>query len=75
MTRPIPHFDIVDDATAAKLRLMTPAQKVQLVGELNKAARLRAAQRLNCRHPEWSNEQVQAEIAKRMLAGDEELFA
>ncbi len=68
------NIEVVDDVTAAKLRAMTPAQRIQLVGELNEAARRRAAERLRREFPEWTEIEIQAHIAKKMLDGDEELF-
>jgi hypothetical protein len=60
--------------TAAKLRAMTPAERIQLTCELNEAARRRAAERLHRQFPEWTEIEIQAYIAKKMLDGDEELF-
>jgi hypothetical protein len=74
MSRPIPNFEVVDDETAAKYRAMTPMERIQLVNELNLQARERAARRLKERNPAWTPEQVQAEVARLMLAGDEEIF-
>ena len=74
MDRPIPEFDIIDDETAAKYRAMTPAEKIQLMDELNRQARERAAVRLKQQHRDWTADLVQAEVARRMLNGDEEIF-
>jgi hypothetical protein len=59
----------------AKYRSMTPAEKVQQINELNKAARERAAARLRTEHPEWGDKEILAEVARLMLSGNEEYFA
>jgi hypothetical protein len=74
MTRPLPKIDVVDDETAAKYRSMTVAEKIQLVRDLNRQARARAATRLKMEHPDWTDELVLAEVARLMLSGDEEYF-
>jgi hypothetical protein len=68
------NIEVIDDATAARYRAMTPAEKIQIVVELNEAARRRAAERLTLQHPDWTRTQIQAHIAQKMLDGDEELF-
>jgi hypothetical protein len=74
MTRPIPKFDVIDDETFAKQSSMPVAEKIRLIGELNRQARVRAAARLKEVHPEWTDQQVLAEIARLMLSKDEEYF-
>jgi hypothetical protein len=74
MTRPIPKFDVIDDETVIKQGSMTVGEKIQLIGELNRQARERAAARLKEVHPEWTEQQVLAEIARLMLSKDEEYF-
>ena len=74
MTRPFPEIKVFDDETIAKYRAMTPAEKVQLIGDLNTQARARAATRLKTEQPGWTDQQVLAEVARLMLAGDEEYF-
>jgi len=74
MNRVIPDFEPMDEETVKKLRSMTITEKFQLIGELNCQARERAAARLQHQFPEWSAEQIQAEVARRMLNGDEEIF-
>jgi hypothetical protein len=74
MARPIPKIDVIDDETFAKQRSMTFAEKIQLIGELNRQARVRADARLKEEHPEWTDQQVLAEIARLMLCKDEEYF-
>jgi hypothetical protein len=74
MTRPISKIDVIDDETFAKQRSMAVAEKIQLIGELNRQARVRATARLKEDHPEWTDQQVLAEIARLMLCKDEEYF-
>jgi hypothetical protein len=74
MTRPVPSIDAIDDETAAKYRPMTIAEKVQLMGELNKEARARAAARIKVEHPDWTEQLVLAEVVRLMLSGNDEYF-
>jgi hypothetical protein len=74
MNRDIPKFDVLDDETAAKYRSMTPAEKIQMASDMNQAARKRAAARLKHEHADWDEQQVNAEVARLMLSGDEVYF-
>lgn len=64
----------MDEHTIAKYRCMTPAEKIQLMSDLNQAARERAATRLNRENPGWNDAQVLAEVARLMLNRNEEYF-
>jgi hypothetical protein len=68
------NYGVYNDEMIALLRSMTPAQKIERVNELNRAARMRAATRLRRENPLWNDEDIQAEVAKKMLSGDEEYF-
>ncbi|MFO0792306.1 MAG: hypothetical protein U0805_22835 [Pirellulales bacterium] len=62
------------DEEVARYRAMTPAERLQLVSDLNTQARVRAASRLKLEHPDWTDPQILAEVARLMLSGDEEYF-
>ena len=68
------NFGVYNDEKIARLRAMTPAEKIQRVDELNRAARKRAADRLRRENPTWTDEEVQAEVAKKWLSGVEDYF-
>ena len=62
--RPI---EMVDRRVAAILRQKTPAERVLMGLECNEAARTILACQLKSRYPQWSDAEVQAEVARRML--------
>ena len=49
------------------LQSMTPAEKVALSCEANTACRRMHAERLRSEHPDWTDQQVQSEIARLFL--------
>lgn len=69
MNRDVPHFDMVDDRMAEVFRAKTPAERIEMMGAANRTARLLAAAGIRYSHPGWSDEQVDAEVARRMLHG------
>ena len=62
-------IEVLDDATAAMLRTKTPAERVAMTAALNRTARLLMAAGERLRHPEWTEEQVQAAVVARMAHG------
>ena len=62
-------FDVIDDDLAAVLRTKTPAEKVAMVDAANRTARLLAAAGIRHLHPDWTDEQVQAEVIRRVTGG------
>ena len=62
-------YEVVDDKVAEILRKKTPAEKVQMVCDANRTARILIASSLRSRHPDWDEAEVQAEVARRMLYG------
>ena len=62
-------IDRMDDATREMLRNKTPAERLAIAFECNRMMRLRLEGHFRTYHPEWSNEQILAEIARRMARG------
>ena len=62
-------IEVVDPFVAKCLRERTFAERLEMVFEANRTMRLLIAGRLKTDHPEWSDEQIQAEVARRMLHG------
>jgi hypothetical protein len=60
-------IECVDDAMVRILRGKTPAECVVMIADANDAARLLAAAGVRHLHPDWSEPQVQAEVARGML--------
>ena len=62
-------IEVIDREYAAILAAKTPAERVGLVAEATRMARLLAACGIRHIHPEWSEVEVQAEVARRILCG------
>jgi Arc/MetJ family transcription regulator len=62
-------IEVVDDAVAEILRHKTPAERVAMALAANRLVRLRIEGHLRTIHPDWTDAQVQAEIARRVLLG------
>lgn len=62
-------IEVVDDVVAEILRTKSTAERVSIGMELNRVARLRIKAHLRTIHPDWEDDAIQAEIARRMLLG------
>jgi len=60
-------FESVDDNIADILRFKSPAQRLQMAADANDAARVLSAAGIRYAHPNWSEERIQTEVARRML--------
>jgi len=63
------NIELPDDRVVAILRGKTIAERAAIVFACNRTMRLRLAGHLRTRHPDWTDEQVAAEIARRMSRG------
>ncbi len=68
MERP-PHIEVLDDEMVAVLRNKTPAQKIAMVAAAHRTARMLARAGVRHLHPDWSEEQIQLEVLRRMTRG------
>ena len=64
-------IEVVDDCMVPILRAMTMAERLAIAFDCNKTVRLRLAGHLMTQHPDWTTEQVNREVARRMLSGTE----
>ncbi len=64
-----PHIEILDEPMIAILREKTPAQKVAMIAAAHRTARMLARAGARSLHPDWSKEQIQAEVLRRMTRG------
>ena len=64
-----PRIEAIDREYAAILAAKTPAERVGMVGEANRMARILAECGVRYLHPDWSDDEVRAEVARRMLHG------
>jgi hypothetical protein len=62
-------IEVADDRIAAVLREKTPMERVALSLQAGRLVRRVIAAGLRDRHPEWSEEEVQRETARRILHG------
>jgi len=60
-------IEVVDDAVADVLRRKTPAERIAMIFDANDTMRLIIEGGLRTQHGEWSDEEVAAEVARRML--------
>jgi hypothetical protein len=66
--------EVIDDATAAMYRGMTPAQKAAFVCALNRGVRETLGRFLCREHPDWTTDAVNREIARIMLIASEDEY-
>lgn len=62
-------IEVVDEAVADVLRGKTVAERIEMIFAANRTMRLRIEGHLRTEHPAWPDEQIAAEVAKRMLRG------
>jgi Rv0078B-related antitoxin len=62
-------FDVVDDEMAAILRGKTGAERLAMASDMYESARRMLLAHLAAEHPEWSEEEVQREAARRLSHG------
>jgi hypothetical protein len=61
------NIEALDDEFAAVLRGKTPAERVAMAADANETARMLVAAGIRLCHPDWSEWQVEREVARRML--------
>jgi hypothetical protein len=59
-------IEVVDEATAAKLRRMTPTEKIEMVFQCGRTFKCVLARHISMIHPDWSDEQVGREVVRRI---------
>jgi hypothetical protein len=62
-------IEVVDEGLAEVLRQKTPAERVAMIFDAHHTMRQVMDGAMRRRHPGWSDEQITAEIARRMLHG------
>jgi hypothetical protein len=62
-------IEVLDDSMVEVLRRKQPWERVAMVGQANQTVRLLMAGGIRSRNPEWTEEQVRREVARRMLGG------
>lgn len=62
-------IEVVDEAVADVLRRKTPAERVAMVFACNRTMRSILHGGLESLHPQWTESEIQCEIARRMSGG------
>lgn len=62
-------IEVVDDTMTAVLKGRTPAERLEMAAGMWRSARDLIQATVRQRHPDWSAEQVQREVARRMSHG------
>jgi hypothetical protein len=62
-------IEVVDEAMAEVLRKKTPAERIEIGFKLWTSARKMLTAHLKSTHPEWNEEQISREVAKRVSHG------
>lgn len=60
-------IEVVDDELVSILRQKTPAERIAMAADCNRAVRFLVATDVERNNPQLTEEQVQAEVARRML--------
>ncbi len=59
-------IEVMDDATAAMFRAMTPAQTVSIACDAHDTATAMTAARVREEYPDWPRERVRLEVGRRL---------
>lgn len=62
-------FEMMDDAMADILRQKTEAERLRIAGRMWQSARVMLRGAIRTEFPDWSEEQVNQEIARRISHG------
>lgn len=65
----VPVIELADPETIEMLRHKTPAEKLEMAAGMWRSARAMLLNLVRSEHPDWSDEQVAAEVARRMSHG------
>jgi hypothetical protein len=61
------NIEVVDRRIADILASKSVAERVHMIGDANDTARLMATAGIRHCHPSWSEDEIQREVARRML--------
>jgi hypothetical protein len=62
-------IEVVDQAVADVMRRKSPAEKVAMVCAAHRTAKRLMAAGIRRMHPDWSDDDIQAEVCRRLLHG------
>jgi hypothetical protein len=64
-------IEVVEDRVAAILRRKTPGERLRMTFEMNRSVRRMLTSVIRGEHPQWTDRQISAEVARRMCGGAE----
>jgi hypothetical protein len=64
-----PCIELLDEAIVAILRRKTPVERGAMIFDANRTMRLRLEAHLRSHHPDWTDQAIAQEIARRMSLG------
>ena len=62
-------FDVIDDAMAKVIRQKTGAQRLQIASGMYSSARRMLIAYLGSQHPDWDQQHIEREAARRLSHG------
>jgi len=62
-------IEAIDDELVNALRDKSSAERIQMIGAANRTARLLAAAGIRYQNPDWTEEQVNVEVIRRVCGG------
>ncbi len=62
-------IEVIDDQMAAVLREKTGAERLQIANGMFRMAQRLIRSRLKAQHPDWTEDQIAAGVASRILNG------
>jgi len=62
-------IEVIDRAYAAILATKSPAERVGMVAEAHRTARMLAEAGVRYLHPDWTELQIRSEVARRITHG------
>lgn len=65
----LPVIEVIDDDMARVLRAMTGEERLRIASGMFDAARRMLASQLAVDHPDWDEQQIQRETARRLSHG------
>jgi hypothetical protein len=63
------NFEVLDDEMARVFRAMTGAERLKIASDMYRSARLMIASHLAAEHPDWDEQRLQEETARRLSHG------
>ena len=63
------NFEVLDDDMARVFRAMTGAERLKIASDMYRSARRMIASHLAAEHPDWDEQRLQEETARRLSHG------